>query len=86
MQFYKKLEKVMNELICYCIEVDKNTIINSIKNGNRTLQNIKDDTKACTGNECKEKNPKKRCCSKEIKELIKIHSNNEDNSSCSCCK
>jgi NAD(P)H-nitrite reductase large subunit len=55
MQFYKKWEKVMNELICYCIEVDKNTIINSIKNGNTTLQNIKDDTKACTGNDVVQK-------------------------------
>lgn len=76
----------MNELICYCIEIDKQTIINSIKKGNTTLQSIKDDTKACTGNECKEKNPNKRCCSKEIKELIKIYSNNEDKISCSCCK
>jgi len=76
----------MNELICYCIGIDKQTIINSVKKGNTTLQNIKDDTKACTGNECEEKNPNKRCCSKEIKELIKIYSNNEDKTSCSCCK
>ncbi|MCI0500474.1 MAG: (2Fe-2S)-binding protein [Epsilonproteobacteria bacterium] len=74
-----------NELICYCIEVDKQTIINSIKVGNTTLQTIKNDTKACTGNKCKDKNPNKRCCSKEIKELIELYTNQQDNTNCSCC-
>ena len=44
-----------NDLICYCIEVNKKTIVDAILNGNTTLQSIKDNTKACTGNECKEK-------------------------------
>jgi len=61
--------------ICYCIEVDEETIVNAIKNANTTLKSIKESTKACTGNECKEKNPKHRCCSVEIKELIKLYSN-----------
>jgi NAD(P)H-nitrite reductase large subunit len=75
-----------NNLICYCIEVNKKTIIDSIKRGNNTLQKIKDDTKACTGTDCNDKNPNKRCCSKEIKELIEIYSNNKDNAIYSCCK
>ncbi len=74
------------DLVCYCIEVDKETIISSIKRGNVTLQSIKDDTKACTGSECAVKNPSKKCCSKDIIELIKIYAKQEENSSCSCCK
>ena len=57
--------------ICYCIDVDEATIINAVKNGADTLKKVKEQTKACTGNECKEKNPKGRCCSVEIKQIIK---------------
>ena len=46
-----------NDLICYCIEVSKGEIVNAIKQGATTLKEIKATTKACTGNECKEKNP-----------------------------
>jgi NAD(P)H-nitrite reductase large subunit len=74
------------DLICYCIEIDKRTIVESVQQGNITLKSIKNDTKACTGNECKEKNPSKVCCSKDIKELIKIYSNSEDKETCNCCK
>ena len=61
-----------NDLICYCIEVSKGEIVNAIKQGATTLKEIKANTKACTGNECKEKNPNKRCCYKEIKALISM--------------
>ena len=76
----------MKKFICYCIEVNKNTIKDAILNGHSTLAMIKKETKACTGNECKEKNPSGKCCSKNIKELIKMYSNTIDNSNCSCCK
>ena len=72
-------------LVCYCIEVDKKTIVDSIKKGNITLQSIKDDTKACTGSECKVKNPSGKCCSKDIKKLIKIYTKKDDTTSCGCC-
>jgi hypothetical protein len=35
-----------SELVCYCIEVDKKTIVDAIKNGNDTLSKIKESTKA----------------------------------------
>jgi len=60
------------DLICYCCEVDKATIEEAIAAGADTLGRIKERTGACTGNECKEKNPNRRCCSKEIKQLISI--------------
>ncbi len=61
------------DLICYCCEVDKKTIVAAIREGATTLQAIKETTGACTGSECKSKNPNKRCCSKEIGQLIAIY-------------
>jgi NAD(P)H-nitrite reductase large subunit len=43
------LEANDSEFVCYCIEVDKKTIVDAIKNGNDTLSKIKESTKACTG-------------------------------------
>jgi len=61
-------------IVCYCIEVDKATIVNAIKNGADSLTKIKELTKACTGSECATKNPSGKCCSKDIKILIAKHS------------
>jgi len=59
--------------ICYCIKVDEKTIVEAVKNGADTLKKVKDITLACTGDECKIKNPKGRCCSVEIKQIIKAN-------------
>ncbi len=59
--------------ICYCIDVDEKTILNAINNGADSLAKVKEMTKACTGNECAQKNPSAKCCSKDIKELIKLN-------------
>jgi NAD(P)H-nitrite reductase large subunit len=61
-----------SDLIYYCCDIDKKTIVEAIQNGSRTLKEIKITTKACTGDECATLNPNKRCCSKEIKQLIEI--------------
>lgn len=74
-----------NDLICYCIEVDKGTIVKAIQNGNDSLKKIKESTRACTGSECKTKNPQKRCCSIEIKKLIELYTEKNDTTYCSCC-
>jgi NAD(P)H-nitrite reductase large subunit len=62
-----------DDLICYCCDIDKKTIVDAIENGSRTLKEIKKTTKACTGDECATLNPNKRCCSREIKQLIEIY-------------
>lgn len=80
------LEADDNKLVCYCIEVDKRTIVEAIKNGKYTLSQIKESTKACTGNSCKDLNPSAQCCSKDIKNLIKLYSGKNSNEKCSCCK
>lgn len=61
-----------NDLICYCIGTDKKTIVDAIKNGATTLKEIKAETQACTGDDCAAVNPNKRCCSKEIKQLLTL--------------
>ncbi len=61
-----------NDLICYCCDVDKQTILKAIQNGSQTLKEIKATTTACTGDECAIVNPNKRCCSKEIRQLIEL--------------
>jgi len=60
------------DYICYCLEIDKKTIVDAIKNGAHTLQAIKEKTNACTGDACITLNPNKKCCSKEIKQLLKL--------------
>ena len=70
--WYMTFKFTKSPTICYCIDVDEATIVNAIKNGADSLKKVKEQTKACTGNECKEKNPKGRCCSVEIKQLLKL--------------
>ena len=66
-----------DDLICYCTKVDKKNIVDAIKNGANTLKSIKETTTACTGDECAIVNPNKRCCGKEIKQLLKLGENND---------
>ncbi|WP_353663121.1 (2Fe-2S)-binding protein [Hydrogenimonas sp. SS33] len=61
-----------DDLICYCIGVDKKTIVEAIREGASDLKAVKEQTGACTGSECAEKNPNGRCCSKEIRQLIAL--------------
>lgn len=63
-----------DKMICYCKEVMQNVINASIKKGNHTLEKIKEDTQACTGNECSTLNPSGKCCSRDIKNLIHLES------------
>jgi NAD(P)H-nitrite reductase large subunit len=62
-----------DDYICYCTKVDKRTIVDAIEQGASTLKAIKKATTACTGDECAILNPNKRCCSKEINQLIKLN-------------
>ena len=74
----------MNEIICYCRNVSKLEIESAILNGAKTLKDVQEITGACTGNQCKELNPSGRCCSTEIKEMLKDNTGNQPNH-CSCC-
>lgn len=74
----------MKEIICYCKNVTKTEIESAILSGAKTLKDVQEITGACTGNQCKELNPKGRCCSAEIKEMLKDNIGYQPNH-CSCC-
>jgi len=61
----------MEKIICYCSNVSKDKIVQAIKNGAKTLDDIRKTTKACTIGRCKELSPRKRCCSSEIIKILK---------------
>jgi NAD(P)H-nitrite reductase large subunit len=77
-----------DETVCYCINVNKQTIVNAIKNSDNRLSKIKESTKACTGKDCKTMNPSGKCCSTDIIELIKLYGkedSSDESCSNSCC-
>ena len=71
-------------IVCYCIGVTEDRIVQAIREGSHTLKSIQESTKACTGNRCKELNPKGRCCSSDIVALIKRETGNETGRNCCC--
>ena len=85
----KDWENINNEeVVCYCKGINKGVIVSAIKDGKNTLIEIQLSTNACTGSECKTKNPSGKCCSKDIIELIIIYGNgSEGRSNCTgnCC-
>jgi len=72
------------KIICYCKNVSENSILNAMKQGANSLKDIQNMTSACTGDQCKELNPKKRCCSLEIMKLLNKENDEVKNNSCSC--
>lgn len=65
--------KIVNpdKIICYCKHITQIEIENAIKEGAKTLSDIRQSTDACTGNQCKELNPSGKCCSGDINQLLK---------------
>ena len=57
--------------ICYCNHITQKEIETVIKLGAKTLSDIQQTTRACTGNRCKELNPSGKCCSGDINRLLK---------------
>jgi NAD(P)H-nitrite reductase large subunit len=77
-----------SQMVCYCRQVRKGTIIEAIKKGCSTLAHIQDETQACTGSECVQLNPSGNCCSDDILELLKIYCEetaDPEESGCCCC-
>jgi len=71
----QKKNMVDDIIVCYCSNVTKGEIVEAIRNGAKTLEDIRRVTSACTVGKCKELSPRKRCCSPDIIELIKQYSN-----------
>jgi bacterioferritin-associated ferredoxin len=77
------MKNMKDKTICYCIGVKESTIVKAIQEGAHTVKAIQKATKACTGNQCKELNPKGRCCSGDITAIIKRETGRK--SKCCCC-
>ncbi|GAM08336.1 BFD-like [2Fe-2S] binding domain protein [Geobacter sp. OR-1] len=60
----------MAETVCWCSNISKKSIIEAIQNGAVSIDDIRKMTGACTLGRCKEMSPRKRCCSKEIMQLL----------------
>ena len=59
-----------NEIVCYCSNVTKGQILEALKNGASTLDDIRNLTGACTVAKCKELSPTKKCCAPVIVKII----------------
>jgi len=64
------LEAPLHETVCWCSNVSKQSILDAIQNGARTMADIRRMTGACTLGRCKERSPRGRCCSNEITMLL----------------
>lgn len=58
------------EIVCYCSDVTKKDITEAIRQGARTLDDIRQMTGACTQGNCQEKSPLKTCCAPQILKLL----------------
>jgi len=62
-----------DEIVCWCIMVDKEAIVNAIQAGAPTIEQIREITDARSGNQCKIANPSEKSCATDITELIRIY-------------
>jgi NAD(P)H-nitrite reductase large subunit len=67
-----------SEIVCWCSQVTKGTILAAKRQGATTLEEIRTITKACTLGRCKEFNPRGRCCSQEIRLLLNAVNNDKE--------
>ena len=76
----------MDETICFCRGVTRNTITQAILRGAADLKAIQEATGAGTGDRCKELNPKGVCCIPDIKATLKAETGSADGGPrrCSC--
>lgn len=75
-----------DNIICYCKHVSEATIVQAIRDGAHTLGAIQKATGACTGNRCKELNPKGRCCSSDILSLLRRTKGIKGGKNRCCCE
>lgn len=59
-----------SEVVCWCSQVTKGTILEAKRQGAKDLDDVRAATRACTVGRCKELSPRGRCCSREIKLLL----------------
>lgn len=73
-----------SEFVCWCAKVTKGQILEAHKQEAKTLDDISKMTGACIKGDYKKNNPRGRCCSVEIMQLVSESKLNK--SACKCCK
>jgi len=68
-----------DEIVCWCSQVTKQTLLAAIRNGATDMRAIRAKTQACTLGLCKDLSPRRRCCSPDIQKLIDNVSREEKN-------
>lgn len=64
------LEALDSEIVCWCSRISKQTILQAVIDGARTLEDVSRMTGACTQGNCRRLSPRGRCCSIEIIRLL----------------
>ena len=64
------LEASLDETVCWCSNVSKQSILDAIQNGARSMDDIRRVTGAGIVGRCQELSPRGRCCSIEIRMLL----------------
>lgn len=59
-----------DEMICWCSRVTAGTIRQAMRDGARTVEDIRRMTEACTVGRCAELSPRGRCCCIEIQTIL----------------
>lgn len=80
----KALPSMSDRIVCYCINVPESRIVAAVRAGAHSLQEVKEQTGACTGGRCAEMNPTGQCCSADILEIIEREAGVSPSAS-SCC-
>lgn len=79
-----------DEMVCYCGQFRRSTIVEAIRRGATTPKDIQEATGAGVGSRCRELNPKGVCCHGDIlailKELVGPQDAPQSGSSGCCCR
>lgn len=74
------------DTVCYCAGVTRGAIVDAIRAGARTLQDVQLTTGAGIGSRCKDVNPKGVCCHADIRAIIERELGQGAEPACgSCC-
>ncbi|TLX71129.1 NAD(P)H-nitrite reductase [Labilibacter sediminis] len=76
---------MQEDIICYCRQVSRETIEKAIKNGAKSIEDIRWSTEACKDNKCADKHPNGKGCEHQVKQMIIAHHGDIQGPKCSCC-
>lgn len=62
-------------VVCFCSRVDKGAVVAAIRSGATDIKSVEDATRAGLGGQCKQLNPRGRCCHPDITALLEIYGN-----------